>query len=151
MHEEILQQIVSDENGDVTVEAASHTARLHLDLLKRAHQRLGGWDKNVSAYEDLYDELHEQFRDEKIWAEVQPLKKWPAKTTANDDFGVFKQPQSWEFLEPKTDAKSQHQNHLNYLRRIGGLQRWDSGYKSTGAIGLKRGTTTGLFPFAEVH
>lgn len=145
VHEEILQQIVGDENGDVTVEAASQTARIHLDLLKRAHQRLGGWDKNASVYEDLYDNLVDQFRDEKIWTEVQPIKKWPSKaTSANDGVGVFKQPHNWEFLEPKHGAKP----HQNYLRRVSGLQRWDSGYKTGG--GSKR-IKSGLFPFVEVN
>ena len=127
VHEEILQQIAEDDSDTGSVDDRSELARIHLDLLRRAHQRLGGWEKDASVYVDLYNELAGIFRDEKSWAEVQPVKKWSAKASVNDGYGVYKQPKSWEFLDLDQSNKEQEVHHHNWLKRHNELvQRWDS-------------------------
>lgn len=141
VHEEILQQIVNDDYDEGSVDVRSRHARHHLDNLKRAHQRLGGWDKDASVYVELYDQLVDMFRGQSGWGGLQPIGKWPRKIGAHDDTGAFKQPASWEIWEPKPGAMG----HQNWLRRVNGLQRWDSGMKS--ARGSLIGT--GLHTFVE--
>lgn len=145
VHEEILQQIAEDDSDTGSVDDRSELARTHLDLLRRAHQRLGGWEKDVSVYVDLYDELAGMFRDEKTWAEVQPIKKWSTKASVNDGYGVYKQPKNWEFLDLDQSNREQKVHHHNWLKR-GLLQRWDSEAKG------RKGTTrvgSGLYTFID--
>ncbi|MCJ1467798.1 hypothetical protein MMC07_006423 [Pseudocyphellaria aurata] len=147
VHEEILQQITEDDSDSGSVDDRSDLARIHLDLLRRTHQRLGGWEKDVNVYIDLYDELAAMFRDEKAWAEVQPIKKWPSKGSANDGYGVYKKPTNWEFLDLDMSKKEQQVQHQIWLKRNMGLpQRWDSGLKD------RKGTTrvgSGLYTFVD--
>lgn len=149
VHEEILQQITEDDSDVGSVDDRSDLARIHLDLLRRAHQRLGGWEKDASVYIDLYNELAGMFRDEKSWADVQPIKKWPSKGSANDGYGLYKKPTNWEFLDLDMSKKEQQVHHHNWLKRHNGLpQRWDSGVKD------RKGTTrvgSGLYTYVESH
>lgn len=168
VHEDILQEIVSDSSpaaGDLSVDSAAQTTRLHLDLLKRAHQRLGGWNRDPALYDDLDSALRDQFRDEKICTDVLPMRKWSAKPPpgssssssssahaaagggSNGDgggLGVFVAPRRWEFLEVK-----EVRPHLNYLRKVSGSQRWESG--SRAGREMKRCGSSGLFPYVETR
>ncbi|MCJ1265779.1 hypothetical protein MMC22_005659 [Lobaria immixta] len=148
VHEEILQQIAEDDSDTGSVDDRSELARFHLDLLRRAHQRLGGWEKDANVYVELYNELVEMFRDEKAWAEVQPIKKWPSKGSANDGHGVYKQPTNWEFLNLDQSKREQKVHHHNWLKRhsSGVQQRWDSEVKGHKSPTRAR---SGLYTFTE--
>lgn len=148
VHEEILQQIAEDDSDTGSVDDRSELARFHLDLLRRAHQRLGGWEKDANVYVELYNELVEMFRDEKAWAEVQPIKKWPSKGSANDGHGVYKQPTNWEFLNLDQSKREQKVHHHNWLKRhsSGVQQRWDSEFKGHKSPTRAR---SGLYTFTE--
>lgn len=146
MHEEILQQIAEDDSDIGSVDDRSEVARVHLDLLKRAHQRLGGWEKDANVYVELYNELTEMFRDEKCWAEVQPIKKWPSKVSANDSYGVYKKPTNWEFLDLDQSKREQKVHHHNWLKRNSEQQRWDSEAKDRKSSSR---TASGLYTYIE--
>lgn len=145
VHEEILQQIAEDDSDIGSVDDRSELARIHLDLLRRAHQRLGGWEKDANVYVELYNELTEIFRDEKCWAEVQPIKKWPSKGSANDGFGLYKKPTNWEFLELDQSKQKIHQNWLK-INNNNYQQRWE------GEVKDRKGSSrigSGLYTFIE--
>lgn len=118
LHEEILRREISDDN-DATVEDASRDARVHLELLKRAHQRLGGWVKDRDEYVDLVDEVLSTFQVEGLLKDALPITKWPAKCT--DDRGGFKPPTAWDIIVGDEERK-----HQNWLRRQTGVQRYDT-------------------------
>lgn len=140
MHEEILRYEVSDDNDMSSVEDASRNARYHLELLKRAYQRLGKWDKPRDTYITLFDEVTSTFQGEELFRDVQPIMKWPSKGA--DDRGTFKPPTNWGFITSE-DEKKQHQN---WLKRVSSVQRYDT---LTGKGGKR--APSGLHTYIEHH
>ncbi|KAG9912827.1 hypothetical protein KCV05_g14011, partial [Aureobasidium melanogenum] len=101
VHEEILQLIVSGDDGDErTVDTVSaDTARQQVDLLKAAYQRNGGWVKSADFYKKLVTDLTKMYSKSAEFKNLQPVKEWQAKpdnTTAST--GVFEKPQQWMFV-----------------------------------------------------
>lgn len=139
VHEEILQHICNDDDDVAQVDLRAAQVCTHLDHLKRCYARLGGWGgKDAEGYTKLYDELVSMFRGQAGWREIQPISKWPKKLSGDDQHqhqkqGTFKQPATWEIIDVKKlsggggpDGGGKVVQHHNWLRRVNGLQRWDS-------------------------
>ncbi|RDL37292.1 Uncharacterized protein BP5553_04725 [Venustampulla echinocandica] len=111
VHEEVLRDTVSDKGSELPLAEASKIAVQHLELLKRAYQRLGGWDKEPQMYVDLYHQIAHVFGSEDAWRKSAPapLEKWQAKGA--DSLGIWTRPQSFEFIRTST------RKHSNHLRR----------------------------------
>lgn len=82
------------------------------------------------------------FRGQSGWREIQPISKWPKKLSGDDHHqhqqqGTFKQPATWEIIDVKKSASTNGTKavqHQNWLRRVNGLQRWDSEAKRTSML-----------------
>ena len=122
VHEDVLRDTVSDPGEEITREQASKIAVQHLELLMRAYQRLGHWDKEAQVYVDLYQQLAHVFGGEESWknAKIQGIEKWEGKG-GKDEVGVWKVPETFEFIESVGVGKK----HWNYLRK--GSGRWSFG------------------------
>jgi hypothetical protein len=101
VHEEILQLIVSGDDGDdrTTDTVSAVTARRQLNLLKAAYQRNGGWVKSPDMYKKLVNQLIGLFTKNEEFKNCQPVREWQAKldsTMAN--VGIFEKPTQWEFV-----------------------------------------------------
>ena len=101
VHEDILLFAVEGDDGnDKTVDTLEPaTAKLHIELLKRSHIRLGGWDKSVAHYQDLVTELlnMKEFRGNPLFKGLQTPDKWNPKDK-DDGLGKFAAPEHWEFV-----------------------------------------------------
>ena len=77
-----------------------------------------------------------EHRGQHGWREIQPISKLPKKLSGDDHHqhqqqGTFKQPATWEILDIKKSSGGSTNGtkvvqHQNGLRRVNGLQRWDS-------------------------
>ncbi|CZR69374.1 uncharacterized protein PAC_19274 [Phialocephala subalpina] len=112
VHEDVLRDTVSDKGEEINQAEAAATAVRHLELLRRAYQRLGGWDKEPQVYIDLYQQLAHVFGSEENWkkAKIQGVEKWSPKGA--DAVGAWARPESFEWMESEGQRK-----HANYLRR----------------------------------
>ncbi|KUJ18660.1 uncharacterized protein LY89DRAFT_683570, partial [Mollisia scopiformis] len=112
VHEDVLRDTVSDKGEEINQAEAAAIAVRHLELLRRAYQRLGGWDKDPQVYVDLYQQLAHVFGSEENWkkAQIQGVEKWSTKGV--DSVGVWVRPVSFEWMESEGMRK-----HANYLRR----------------------------------
>lgn len=112
LHEDVLRDTVSDKGEEINQAEAAAIVVRHLELLKRAYQRLGGWDKDPQVYVDLYQQLAHVFGSEENWknAKIQGIEKWSPKGA--DAVGVWVRPKSFEWMESEGLRK-----HSNYLRR----------------------------------
>lgn len=81
VHEDVLRDTVSDKGDELPLAEASQIAVQHLELLKRAYQRLGGWDKEPQVYVDLYQQVAHVFGSEEGWKKAPPVsvEKWAPK------------------------------------------------------------------------
>ena len=125
VHEEILRLVVEgDDDDDRTLDTMEpEMAKHHLDLLKRAYQRLGGWDKSSSTYKLLVDDLIKMYQGESAWQGVQHTDKWNAKETP-DAMGKLSPPQNWEFAEPGDVTDKGEIKHNGVAKRPGkGVRR----------------------------
>ncbi|KFY35273.1 hypothetical protein V494_06061 [Pseudogymnoascus sp. VKM F-4513 (FW-928)] len=113
VHEDVIRDTVSDKGDELPVAEASQIAVKHVELLKRAYQRLGGWDKNPEVYVDLYQQAAHAFGSEASWKNSKPtsVEKWVPKGA--DSLGIWTRPENFEFMI--TDRK-----HTNYLRKSSG-------------------------------
>lgn len=101
VHEEILQLIVSGDDGDDrTIDTVSApNARQHLDLLKAAYQRNGGWVKSANTYRSLVAQLTGMFANNAEFQNVQPVQDWqPKPDNSMTGVGVFERPTQWMFV-----------------------------------------------------
>ena len=101
VHEDILLFAVEGDDGnDKTVDSLEPArAKLHIDLLKRSHIRLGGWDKSVAHYQELVTELlnMKEFKNDSHFKGLQLPDKWNPKDK-DDGLGRFAAPEKWEFI-----------------------------------------------------
>ncbi|THW36752.1 hypothetical protein D6C90_00605 [Aureobasidium pullulans] len=101
VHEEIIQLIVSGDDGDdrtIDVVSAS-TARQQVDLLKAAYQRNGGWVKSPDFYRKLINNLTKMFSKSSEFKNIQPVQEWQAKPdNSTASIGIFEKPQQWMFV-----------------------------------------------------
>lgn len=120
IHEDLLRQtlVAVDEDGVLAPEGGAKIASTHMDLLKRAYLRNGGWDKDPGAYRELYAQLKDVYAAEQAWAAnptaAQGIEKWSVKDK-KDGLGIWQQPASFEF------ASTRDNKHENNLRRTSGL------------------------------
>lgn len=116
VHEDILRDTVSDKGDELPIAEASQIAVQQLELLKRAYQRLGGWDKEPQVYVDLYHQIAHVFGSQEGWKKTAPasVEKWVPKGA--DSLGIWTRPESFEFV-------STGRKHANYLRKSSGS--WD--------------------------
>ncbi|KAJ9664804.1 hypothetical protein H2201_005025 [Coniosporium apollinis] len=125
IHEDILRQtlVAIDEDGVLAPEGGAKIASTHMDLLKRAYLRNGGWDKDPASYRELYGQLKGAYAAEQAWAAnstaAQGIEKWSTKDK-KDGLGMWQQPASFEF------ASTRDNKHENNLRRTSGLS-WAEG------------------------
>lgn len=119
VHEELLRDTVSDKGEELPAAEAASIAVQQLELLKRAYQRLGGWDKDSQVYVDLYQQLSHVFASEDNWKKVQTqsVEKWQPKGA--DKLGTWTKPDSFEFMATGS------RKHANYLRKSSGT--WSLG------------------------
>lgn len=112
VHEDVLRDTVSDKGDEISQSEAAAIAVRHLELLRRAYQRLGGWDKDPQVYVDLYQQLAHVFGSEEKWkkAQIQGVDKWSTKGA--DAVGLWVHPGSFEWMKSEGQRK-----HANYLRR----------------------------------
>jgi hypothetical protein len=108
VHEEILRE--TDENDDME---KAYYANHHLELLKRAYQRNGAWDKSEKSYRELYAAL------KRFGLSVQPIEKWSSKGA--DTMGTYVIPQEWK-LEVDEMEVAKGRKRPNWLRVSSG--RW---------------------------
>ena len=117
VHEDVLRDTVSDKGEEIPQAEACAIALHHLELLKRAYQRLGGWDKDSQVYVDLYQQLAHVFGGEEAWkkgsSQIQSVEKWQPKGA--DGLGVWARPESFEFISTANSRK-----HANFLRKLTG-------------------------------
>ena len=120
LHERILQQTLAEESNDRLAEDASGVVLNQLQLLKRAYQRNGKWDKDEKHYRELWDEFSSLFgMDHQMWTKIENIKKWSPKgvSAAGESLGTWEAPKNWEFpKEAPEDSKRQsrsasHQHH----------------------------------------
>ena len=112
VHEEILWQEINGGGDDDDVSAID--VKVHLELLKRAYQRLGTWDKEPKIYHDLYDELMNVHKGQEPLQDIQPITKWSSKGA--DDKGVYVSTSAWTITESEAE-----QMHNNWLWRTSGV------------------------------
>ncbi|CAI6335559.1 unnamed protein product [Periconia digitata] len=101
-------------------QSASHVNRpvlaiRHLQLLKLAFQRLGGWPKQLSEYERLNTNLSREFSGHEAWKGTQGVEKWSAREFGNGKAekqeGVFEGVSEWHLTaEGMTGAVQQNGN-----------------------------------------
>ena len=100
VHEEILRLTLcadddddgfegSEDGGEGARERIKGVEGVQVGLLKRAHQRLEGWDKSVKNYVDLFSRLKERFGKDIVLggAGGEELKGW--KVGVADDGAVW--------------------------------------------------------------
>lgn len=98
VHEEILWQAVNDTDDDTDNDRIpAQDIKIHLDYLKRTHQRLGGWDKEPKIYTDLFHDVTAAYKGQEPLLDVQPIGKWPTKGA--DEKGVFVSPSIWNIID----------------------------------------------------
>ncbi|MDI1490444.1 MAG: hypothetical protein OHK93_001647, partial [Ramalina farinacea] len=110
VHEEILRLTLcadddddgfegSEEEGEGTKERMKGVVAVPVGLLKRAHLRLGGWDKNVKNYVDLFSRLKERFGKDVVLAGAggEELKGWKVGV-ADDGVGMWQPPKEWRLI-----------------------------------------------------
>lgn len=89
----------------------------HLQLLKLAYQRLGGWPKAYDEYERLNAQLFRTFGSEAKWKGVQGTEKWSAKEfghgKAESQDGAFKGVEDWALGSDKVIIQAQNRPHQN--------------------------------------
>ncbi len=111
LHERILQQTLAEESNDRLAEDASGVVLNQLQLLKRAYQRNGKWDKDEKHYRELWDEFSNLFGpDHQMWTKIENIKKWSPKgvAAAGESLGTWEAPKTWEFpKEPAPETKRQ--------------------------------------------
>ncbi|KAF4630298.1 hypothetical protein G7Y89_g7843 [Cudoniella acicularis] len=109
VHEEILRLVVDgDDDDDQTIDTvAPEVARRHLDLLKASYQRLGGWDKKASVYQELVDQLLQmpEYKSSPAFKGASPIAKWKLNEKTPPK-GEFTHPVSWEFVDPENLTES---------------------------------------------
>jgi hypothetical protein len=113
VHESCLHDLINDDLDEPMPKDAGKIATAHIELLKRAYQRNGGWEKDSSSYTELYSQLTTTFKSDENWKTVQNIDKWQPKGA--DALGMYKEPGHWEFLEQ--DAEEKHENILWRLER----------------------------------
>ncbi|CAD0095119.1 unnamed protein product [Aureobasidium vineae] len=138
VHEEILQLIVSGDDGDDrTIDTVSaKTARQQVDLLKAAYQRNGGWVKSADFYKRLVTDLTKMFSKTADFQNIQPVKDWQAKsdnTTAS--LGVFEKPQQWMFVVKDDILSPKGGKHIHGSTSEEGFQRAPQPLKKGKQIG----------------
>ena len=122
LHERILQQTLAEENNDRLAEDASGVVLSQLQLLKRAYQRNGKWDKDEKHYRELWDEFSTLFGlNHQMWSKIENIKKWSPKgvSAAAESVGTWEPPKNWEFpKEPPQGTKrpSNSANHHHHHR-----------------------------------
>jgi hypothetical protein len=90
----------------------SAIALRHLQLLKLAYQRLGGWPKSYDEYERLNAQVFRTFGAEAKWKGVQGTEKWSAKEFGNgkaeSQDGGFKGIEDWALGSDKIILQAQN-------------------------------------------
>jgi hypothetical protein len=113
----------------VTSDEEASIATRHLDLLKHAHARNGGFptDKDAASYTELYRALESQVGSQKAWktgvsdGAILSPDKWSAKGFKDTGLGQWEKPTSFEFMSEHEKKRK----HINALRRTSG--RYASG------------------------
>lgn len=102
LHETALSELLNDADAK-NDPYASEAAAQHIQLLNRAQQRHGKWDKEPELYHNLISRVSEQFG----------LKKNQLQSTERgvngDEYGMWHRPGSFSL---DVEDQSQHQNHL---------------------------------------
>ncbi|KAI9641201.1 hypothetical protein NHQ30_010001 [Ciborinia camelliae] len=125
IHEDILRSTVSDAGDELPRDEVCDIAIVQLELLKRVYWRKGSWDKDVSVYVDLWQQIGQEFENEHAWKEaVKVLKgvdKWTVKKgekgEKDDELGIWKRPGSFEFMTVDEGKRP----HLNMLRKVSSI------------------------------
>ncbi|KAH8730903.1 hypothetical protein GQ44DRAFT_672903 [Phaeosphaeriaceae sp. PMI808] len=83
----------------------------HMQLLKLAYQRLGGWPKAYDDYERLNAQIFRTFGSEAQWKGVEGTEKWDAKAfgagKAESEEGTFRGIGDWSFGNDKVVLEAQ--------------------------------------------
>ena len=107
VHEEILREI--DEDGDD--EKAGLYVNGQLELLKRAYQRLGSWDKSEKTYRELFTRL------KRFGLSIQPIEQWSLKGA--DSMGMYVIPKEWKLDVGKEGVKKRDLTKVAVRRSCG--------------------------------
>jgi hypothetical protein len=123
LHEEILRRVVEgDDDDDRTIDTVTPmVAKHHLVLLKAAYQRLGGWDKSASTYQEIVDQLLSmpEYKSDPLFHGVQSTDKWNLKEKP-DTTGEFTKPVEWELVDPDSlTDEGEMVTHVSNNRRLG--------------------------------
>jgi hypothetical protein len=90
----------------------SAIALRHLQLLKLAYQRLGGWPKSYEEYERLNAQVFRTFGGDAKWKGVEGTEKWSAKEFGNgkaeSQDGAFKGIDDWALGSDKIILQAQN-------------------------------------------
>lgn len=90
----------------------SAIALRHLQLLKLAYQRLGGWPKSYEEYERLNAQVFRTFGGDAKWKGVQGTEKWSAKDFGNgkaeSQDGTFMGIEDWALGSDKVILQAQN-------------------------------------------
>lgn len=119
VHERILHQIVTEQREgtidkaiDKDITNAPQLALAHWHVLKRCHQRAGGWDnKDPGPIKELHGQLKDKdvYGGEKIWTEESGVDGWNLKggKVSGGEKDGFTAPSTWGFWEPPKELKKQ--------------------------------------------
>lgn len=122
--------LLAKEGVDVKKQAGQPTAALdaekidksaialrHLQLMKLAYQRLGGWPKSYEEYEHLNAQVFRTFGSDHKWKAIQGTEKWSAKEfghgKAESQDGSFKGLQDWALGRDETILQAQSRPQQN--------------------------------------
>lgn len=128
LHERILQQTLAEESNDRLAEDASGVVLNQLQLLKRAYQRNGKWDKDEKHYRELWDEFSSLFGpDHQMWAKIENIKKWSPKgvAAAAESLGTWEAPKNWEFPKEPTPPTKRQSSSVKHHRLHHHEQNYD--------------------------
>ena len=107
VHEEILREIDEDDDG----EKAGLYVNGQLELLKRAYQRLGGWDKSEKTYRALFTRL------KRFGLSLQPIEQWSPKGA--DSMGMYVILKEWKLDVEKEGVKKRDLTKVAVRRSCG--------------------------------
>lgn len=114
VHEDILRLIVEGDDGDDrtqdTVNAA--TARKQIELLKRAHLRLRGWDKSEATYKALVDDIISMYKGHENFKGVTGVQMWNFEEK-DDGLGKFSAPEEWKFASKEDIEENERPKQID--------------------------------------
>jgi len=102
LHDDILHLVVEGDDGDDRTWdlMTAPKVRVHINLLRRSYERLGGWDKDASNYIELIDALLiiPAYKGKDEFKGLKAVKAWKPDDRSEEINDRFVVPEDWGFL-----------------------------------------------------